>query len=180
MTKPNVEDAAITTTIRDISNVLGVVDSDNLTTQSTLDRFLDFKREKRALQQVALSTSLKHHNSPKLNSPARRQIVKGTVASLKSRFERRKSQELDIRSSPKIKRVIGLKKPYLEPVKSAQKQTLRKNLPRTRSAKKAVFLSHQPLIDDFIRGLDHQRLESDASNDDLGPADQDNGARKAI
>ena len=115
-----------------------------------------------------------------MNSPARRQIKKGTVASLKSRFERRKSQEFDIGSSPKIKRVIGLRKPYLEPKKSAQNLTFKKNLPRKKSAKNEVFLTQQPLIDDFIKGLDHKRIDPDVSNDDLSPAEREKGAGKAI
>ena len=137
-----------------------------------IGQLIGFLSEKRKLQSPALtplSKSMKNPIKINKNSPARSRIQRGTVATLKSKFEGENCSDSKLESSTSVGKVIGLKKPFLEQQKSAKKRPKLSVRNRLKSAKFELDQTRQPSIKDYMGARVPKEKVSRVQTDDIDP-----------
>ena len=128
-----------------------------------------FLHEKRALQSIAKTPLSKSSQNPGKNSPARNRIKRGTVASLRSKFEGENGMNPKFQYTTSVKKVIGLKNTPLGQQRSAKKMTKLKTRNRVKSASFEVNQSIQSSILDYYGAKNDRVCAPGASLDDQDP-----------
>ena len=81
--------------------------------------------------------------------------------------------------SPRMKKIIGLKKPSIEPTKSAQKSKKLRSSAKKSSAKKAVLQSQGSTMLDYFHGMWNKGENPEVLEGDQVQEVHEKGARKA-
>jgi len=137
-------DPSTTGTSRDSSGLHPDVPINEVNKGETKPRFgrlLGFFNEKRSLQSIAMTPLSKSIQNPGKNSPARSRIKRGTVASLRSKFEGENGMNPKLENSTSVRKVIGLR--------SARKMTRKSAKKGVKSASIEVDQSQSTIFDYF-------------------------------